>query len=230
MAKNQLVIACFFIMLLILFGCKKQSNQAEVVPMQRTSDLAFELNYHKQKIKNLEFFRIEEYPYITELQGGYWLDYYVDTSLDYWIQYLILMDQKRVVDTISGMSYGLKFRNLGFIAFDFQDEFMFSNSFGYWDACPSSLIVKETGESIFDGFLIDSCNNYLFFTHHDFLKKSDTIFCYNVNTAKKECCKVPTNVLESAEELGRSKIRYSSKMYYICNSNGVCKTLEKFEP
>jgi hypothetical protein len=73
---------------------------------------------------------IKENPYSdnydTVIKGGFSISYYHDTE----DQYLIYKKGQKVIDTIGSCSLGLLYKNLGYICADFDNTFVFVQSFG----------------------------------------------------------------------------------------------------
>ncbi|UKN01333.1 hypothetical protein K6119_16520 [Paracrocinitomix mangrovi] len=195
MANKLLLNAVFFI--LILIGCRGEDQEIAEAKRQSSESDQYDLGLYEpvpEEVEEYEYKYVNEpYPYDTSLSGGYHLSYRVDTLYEESMQYLLLMKNNKLVDTISGMSLGLIFRNLGFIIADYNDFFLFGNSFSFGSQNNCSLIQKSNGKTVCSGFFLENSveDNWFMYTSDDVMDGLDTLFYIDMTTLKAEYFPVP---------------------------------------
>lgn len=148
----KITLITFFVYLLA-FSCqlnKPESKSLKTNTQQivYTSD-PIESEEEEIKREYLEFLdRVRENPYSsafqTTLSGGYSIMHSFD-SLE---QYLILKKGKKFVDTIGGGAFYELYKNIGYIAADFDNYFVFAFSYGSGNPHYIKLLEKGTAKNL----------------------------------------------------------------------------------
>lgn len=86
--------------------------------------------------------------YATKLKGGFSISHHFD-SID---QYIVYKKGEIIIDTIGDCSLGLPYKNLGYIAADFDKSFVFMQSFGSGNPPIIQLYEKETAQNLIEEF------------------------------------------------------------------------------
>jgi len=98
------------------------------------------------------------YDYKTVLKNGYTLEHkvYIESgSLDT-LQAIVLMNGIRKIKELSeGNSYDLPHKNIGYVTADFDNSFVFVQSFGSGNPNYFQLIDKKIGEELRTGVWVD---------------------------------------------------------------------------
>ncbi|MDF7800825.1 hypothetical protein P4C99_15225 [Pontiellaceae bacterium B1224] len=134
-------------------------------------------------------FELTPYSYFpTNLSHGYSLSYrvYRDVSDDHVMQCLTLVRGNQDIKKLSGMSYGLLQKNLGYIGADFDDTFLFVQSWGGGNPHDIQLIDKATGAIITEGTWV-SVNEEegLFLYLHDIFESTAELRLYDTRNKKE---------------------------------------------
>jgi len=205
-AKTLLISLVLLSSISGFFGCTAISNRVDAVPILQKPDLLFK---HEQKIKELHALNVEVIEG-SELSGGFSVEWSIDTLPDYgeWIQYMTLKKGEEVIDTLTGCSYGLNYRFVGWVLEDCGDSFIYSygNSMGYQPF--TAVHDKETAEILRRGFYVDfkkESGNY-YYSSTEFVDNNDTIFCYNLNDGQSTYFIPPAPIQNSGEELRMADI------------------------
>jgi len=100
----------------------------------------------------------EQYDFDTLIKNGYHLKYkaYRDKNSNELLQSLTLMKGNQEIKMLNETSFPMLFKNLGYIGADYENAFVFAQSFGAGNPTFFQLINKETGNSILTGTLVDS--------------------------------------------------------------------------
>jgi hypothetical protein len=98
------------------------------------------------------------YDFDTILKNGYNLSYriYADSIENDTLQSLTLVEKGRDIRTLNETSYPMLHKNLGYIGADFEDSFVFVQSFGSGNPQEIQLINKKTGKEIKAGTWVDA--------------------------------------------------------------------------
>jgi len=100
----------------------------------------------------------QPYDYDTILKNGYNLSYriYADSIENDTLQSLTLVKKGRDIRTLNETSYPMLHKSLGYIGADFEDSFVFVQSFGSGNPKEIQLIIKKTGKEIKAGIWVDA--------------------------------------------------------------------------
>ena len=99
-----------------------------------------------------------DYDYKKKLKNGYKLEYqvYVEPNSTDTLQTIVLMNGTIKIKDLNEGSYGLPHKNIGYVGADFDNSFVFVQSFGSGNPHYFQLIDKESGKSIRSGIFIDT--------------------------------------------------------------------------
>ena len=100
----------------------------------------------------------EQYDFDTLIKNGYHLKYkaYKDKSSNELLQSLTLMKGNQEIKMLNETSYPMLHKNLGYIGADYENAFVFAQSFGAGNPTTFQLINKETGNAKLTGTFIDT--------------------------------------------------------------------------
>ena len=149
---------------------------------------------------------IERYTYDTILKGGYKIIFNVDDSM----QYLYLKQHHKIITELSSCSRGLPYKNLGYLAADFQNYFLLAHSFGSGNPTNIELIEKRTGKNILPNGaawidVIES-KQMLLYSEQDVPGEKDQMVLYDIPTKKKQWFHFPKAVFGEPQVLNRISI------------------------
>ncbi|WP_196887899.1 hypothetical protein [Aureivirga sp. CE67] len=133
---------------IVFFSCqnkKKKSGADNSTNQFDTTDIA-------QTI-----FDFEPYDYDTILNGGYNLKYkvYKDQKTNEKLQSLTLRKGNKEIKVLNETSFPMLFKSLGFIGADFENSFVFTQSFGAGNPSYIQLINKASGQELLKGTWVD---------------------------------------------------------------------------
>lgn len=183
--------------ILLLISCNKgvQKNNSEhktesKITKERMNKIHSTTSEEKIKAEKKDTITIEylnknfAYDFDTKLSNGYSIEFsYFKNNKDNFIEKCLTLKKKnKIIDTLNIMGYGAPDKNLGYIGADFKHYFAFVNSFGSGNPHEFRLIKKINGETIKEGYIIDSFNNPDFLLY---IKGHDSIMLYDV-TKKKD--------------------------------------------
>ena len=141
------------------------------------------------------------------LKNGAILKYVTDSKE----QFLLLEKNGRLIDTLASTSVGLDVKNLGYLVQDYEETFLFAQSFGSGNAHNIYLIDKATGQNkLGDDYYyfidLDTLSQTLLYSKSDVPSIDDTLFSINPVTGKKIYFEFPQIVLSEEEILNRIHI------------------------
>lgn len=144
--------AAFIFLIFIFCSCSnfKSEKQAESVLANETVETV---------VDNFELIdTAEQYDFDTLLKNGYHLKYkaYKDKNSNELLQSLILMKGNHEIKMLNETSYPMLHKNLGYVGADFENAFVFAQSFGAGNPTSFQLINKVTGNEIKTGTLVDT--------------------------------------------------------------------------
>ena len=117
------------------------------------------------------------YPYETELSHGYYLKHNVFRShkSKQFLQSLTLMNADSSIREFDSFSYGLPYKNIGYIGADFKNSFAYVQSYGSGNPHDLKLIEKQTGQILAEGIWVDANEKeeVIVFLYNDTLKIYD---------------------------------------------------------
>lgn len=155
--------------LLALFSCQQYSNSNSrdennldvdsiIVTTQLKKDLIETIK--NDRVPNIEdstwvFQNLKNnpYPYNTKLSNGYYLKHKVfkDPEGNQYVQSLTLMNAEKTIKEFGYSSYGLPYKNIGYVGADFNKSFVMVYSFGSGNPHIFELINKESGKKLRSG-------------------------------------------------------------------------------
>ncbi|RKR08291.1 hypothetical protein C8C83_5528 [Flavobacterium sp. 90] len=143
--------------LFILFSCTNHKNEIKNVTPNKVTKSEHKKTTEPENISKLVKSEIEPYDFDTILKNGYHLSYrvYKDNVEGDSLQSLTLVKGNRDIKTLSETSYPMLHKNLGHIAADFGDSFLFVQSYGSGNPDEMQLIKKENGISLKEGVIVD---------------------------------------------------------------------------
>jgi hypothetical protein len=150
----------FFILKLtfILSSCQKKEIESAKLEILEQNNLHQEDSSAKQmlRIEEPRDLEIEPYGFDTMLGDSFYLSYrvYNDTFENGKLQSLTLVKGKKDIKQISETSFPMLHKNLGYISADFEETFLFVQSFGSGNPHELQLILKETGEVLTKGVFV----------------------------------------------------------------------------
>ena len=96
---------------------------------------------------------------------------------------LVLMKNKKIIDTLNTLGYAALDKNLGYVVGDFENYFVFVQSFGSGNPHEIQLIRKKDAKKILEGYYAatDEKNELLLY-----YKGDDSLMYYNVKSKKNK--------------------------------------------
>jgi hypothetical protein len=146
----------FCVLMFLLFSCNQKKEVKDIVKI-KTAATDNKSDVVKQNTSEPIKPEIEPYDFDTILKNGYHLSYrvYKDSIENDSLQSLTLVKGNRDIKTLSETSYPMLHKNLGYIAADFGDTFLFAQSYGSGNPDEMQLIKKENGEELQTGIIVD---------------------------------------------------------------------------
>jgi hypothetical protein len=142
----------------------------------------------------------------TYLKGGFSIIYNTDDQ----DQYLIYKKGKRVIDTLNSCSIGLPEKNLGYVISDFDDTFIFGQSFGSGNPTVVQLYEKETGKNLIKEYSaiidVDRIKQILLYSENDVPNQKDKMTLFDIKNGIKKNYEFPKEIFGEAEILNRIHI------------------------
>ncbi|NRT16754.1 hypothetical protein HNP99_003126 [Flavobacterium sp. 28A] len=218
MKKSKIIILILFIIL----SCRTDKKESllgntengilEVNPKIDSNKVKLESN--KNKNTNEKDSTTENYD--VYLKGGFSVIY--STNNDE--QYLIYKKGEKTIDTISSGSVDLLIKNIGYVVADFDDSFVFVQSYGSGNPHMVQIYEKETAKNLIEensAFIdIDSSKEVLLYSKNDVPKPIDKMTLFDTKKRKKVDYKFPKEVFGEAEILNRIKlIKVTNKDFII---------------
>lgn len=183
----------FLLSLIALLSCQQhdgskkvheESSNSETISGSNKPIEVIRKNVNLQQTPNVQdsawvFRDLKEnpYPYDTELSSGYYLKHrvYRSSKSKQFLQTLTLMLTESSIKEFDSFSYGLPYKNIGYIGADFKNSFAFVQSYGSGNPHDLELIDKPTGEVLAEGIWVDANEKeeILIFLSNDTLKIYD---------------------------------------------------------
>jgi hypothetical protein len=199
------------ILILILFmiiSCKTDKNESvmkkndsEILKTNQAIDSSKNLIIINQKVEHST-----EESNDTFLKGGFSIIYNTDNE----DQYLIYKKGMKVIDTLNSCSIGLPKKNLGYVISDFDDTFIFGQSFGSGNPTVVQLYEKETGKNLIKEYSaiidVDSTKQILLYSENDVPNKKDKMTLFDIKKRRKKPYEFPKEIFGEAEILNRIHI------------------------
>lgn len=142
----------------------------------------------------------------TYLKVGFSIIYKTDDE----VQYLIYKKGKRVIDTLNSCSIGLPEKNLGYVISDFDDTFIFGQSFGSGNPTYVQLYEKETGKNLIKEYSaiidVDRIKQILLYSENDVPNQKDKMTLFDIKNGIKKNYEFPKEIFGEAEILNRIHI------------------------
>jgi len=143
-----------FVLILVLASCQNKNVKSK----NRNNNTATNIEEKRaDSIKVHSYLNENPYPYDTTLINGYHLKHKVSRDLEYgdFLQSLTLYEGSLKIREFSPSSFGLPYKNIGYVGADFEDSFMIFYSFGSGNEHLFELIHKKTGQLIEEGIWVD---------------------------------------------------------------------------
>lgn len=148
----------------------------------------------------------EPYDYATTLKGGYTISFKIDDSL----QYLYLQKEGKTISQLASTSKGMLYKNLGYVAADFNNYFVLAHSFGSGNPHQIELVQKTTGKnSLKEGAAwIDASveKEFLLYSDNATPGPKDKMALYNIRTDETQFFSFPADIFDRPEVLNRIQI------------------------
>ncbi|GAB4093792.1 hypothetical protein [Flaviaesturariibacter terrae] len=144
--------------------------------------------------------------YPTKLKGGFSIAYGFNTE----DQYLLYKKGERVLDTIGGGSLGLIYKNLGYVAEDFDHTFVFAHSFGSGNPHYIQLLEKETLRNLIpDGSAwidVDTVRQLLLYSPVDVPEPGDSMTLFDTRSRAQRSYPFPKEIFDGPQVLNRIRL------------------------
>lgn len=184
--KTMTKTVSFLIFSLMVCSCNFINNKEKII-IDKKDSISEPIIVEKNEIMTIEKLD-KEYPYEfdTILKRGYKLhfEYFKEKENTEIEMALILMNNHIIIDTLNIMGYGAPHKNLGYIGADFDEYFVFVNSFGSGNPHEMKLLKKNNAEKIVEGFFVDAdekneillyCKGYDSLMIYDIKKRTDKL-------------------------------------------------------
>lgn len=98
------------------------------------------------------------YPYDTILKGGYHIKHLVYKEKEYgsFVQSLYLYKNTVMIKELGSFSFGMPYKNIGYVVADFQNSFVMCYSYGGGNPHMMELVDKKTGKILKEGTWVDT--------------------------------------------------------------------------
>lgn len=191
----------FTFIVLLLISCNNQNKISETKQSQKDT-IKNQVNNKKEEVWTIERLN-KEYPYYfdTLLKNGNNLHFErinkSEVINDIECQ-LTLVKGKNIIDTLNIMGSAPVMKNLGYIGADFNEYFVFLQSFGFGNPHEMQLLRKEDAAKIVSGFIVDAdeknelllyCKGYDSLMLYDVNRKTDKLLV-NLNNCNYITCMV----------------------------------------
>lgn len=212
--KKIVILTLMFFVFLSCKTDKKKSNlikdKKEISIISQTIDSSKNLKKINQKSENLSEENNDIY-----LKGSFSILYSTDDEL----QYLVLKKGEKTIDTLNNCSIGLPLKNLGYVVFDFEDSFVFAQSFGSGNPHMIQFYEKETAQNLIKEnsaiIDIDSTKQVLLYSENDVPKLNDRMTLFDTKNRKSKNYEFPKEVFGEAEILNRIHLVNLSEKEFI---------------
>jgi hypothetical protein len=169
---------------------------------------------------------IRSYDYQTKLTGGYKILFKADDDTEY----LYLTKKGKKIAELSSGQTGMPYKNLGYVAADFNDCFVLVHSYGSGNPHEIELIKKSTGKNILkiNAWWIDVIEKkeVLLYSNQDVPTEKDRMILHNIRTGQKRSFPFPKDMFDEPMILYRIKIKTLTSKFLIIEYevNGHSKT------
>jgi hypothetical protein len=183
------------ILAFIFNGCIDDNRVGQQVPPEQLLSNVI----HDSIIGNDEI-PSTSYPFDTTLAQGYHLNFRItiDTTENDSIQRLFLMKNDDEIIELSSTSYGIPHKSLGFLWADFENSFVFVQTFGGGNPRTVQLIEKKTGKNLIEEFSVlidvDETSQMMLYSENDTPNPSDRMTLYDVKKNVKKQYEFPSDV------------------------------------
>ena len=98
------------------------------------------------------------YPYDTLLSNGYYLKHEVfkDPEGPQYLQHLVLWKDDLLIKEFPSSSFGLIYKNIGYVSADFEKAFVMTYSYGSGNPHRIELVDKASGQVVVTGTWVDA--------------------------------------------------------------------------
>ena len=153
---------------------------------------------------------IQENPYAdnfdTALKGGYTITYAFNAEE----QFLLYTKGATMIDTIGSGSLGLPYKNLGYVAADFDKCFVWLRSYGKGNPHYLSVLNKETAQNLMPNAVafidVDQQNQLLLYAEKDIPQPSDSMVLLHIKTMQETKHPFPQDVFDGPQVNNRIKL------------------------
>ena len=201
------------LILFLILSCKTDKKQS-LMPKSESTILetiqiidSSKIKVENQKTENTKEKDSTDENYDTYLKGGFSILY--SSNKDE--QYLIYKKGEKIIDTISSGSVGLLMKNLGYVVADFDNTFVFVQSFGSGNPNMVELYEKETARNLIEQYSaiidIDSTKQILLYSENDVPKRKDKMTLFDTKKRRKVKYEFPNELFDEPEILDRIKLK-----------------------
>ena len=211
MTLNKLLV----LILVLTTSCKdNKTNSVATKGTTKYISINNVVDTNKIRVVDSNYFEIvneiKENPYSanydTTLKGGFSIAYYHDSS----DQYLLYKKGQKIIDTIGSCSLGLPYKNLGYVGADFENCFVFVQSFGSGNPHYIQVYDKETAKNLISDFGswidVDTNKQVLLFSIADVPSKTDSMTLFDVKKNTKRQYAFPSEIFNEPERLNRIRL------------------------
>lgn len=153
----------------------------------------------------IETMKENPYPYDTLLSFGYHLKHKVfrETGNQNFVQSLTLMKGIEKIKEFGYFSFGLPYKNMGYVGADYDESFVMVYSFGSGNSNRIQLIEKETGNELKKGTWVDvnESEQILLYLENDH-QDSEVLKIYDIKNQNEILIEGFTNSISANEEIG----------------------------
>jgi hypothetical protein len=150
---------------------------------------------------------ITESPYAAEydtaLIGGFSISFHYSKE----DQYLLYQKGQKIIDTIGNCSLGLPYKNLGYVGADFDNSFVFVQSFGSGNPNYIQLYDKETANNLIPNgsawIDVDKVKQVLLYSKADVPAPSDSMSLFDTKKNTNRQYAFPKEIFAEPQKLNR---------------------------
>jgi hypothetical protein len=200
----------FPVLILSCNNSKTKNDALKADTIKQPSNLSIQAKIDSNYLENINFIKENPYSdnYDTIIKGGFSISYVHDKEL----QYLLYKKGQKIIDTISGCSLGLPYKNLGYIGADFDRTFVFVNSFGSANPHYIWLFDKATAKNLIpDGSAwidVDTTNQVLLYSKSDvpFEEDGDSMTLFDTKKMMQKDYAFPKEIFCEPMKLNRIRL------------------------
>ncbi|WP_460558094.1 hypothetical protein [Ferruginibacter profundus] len=153
---------------------------------------------------------IQENPYAAEydtsLKGGFSISFHHNTE----DQFLLYQKGQKIIDTIGNCSLGLLYKNSGYIGADFDNSFVFVQSYGSGNPDYIQLYDKETATNLIANgsawIDVDTARQVLLYSKADVPLPSDSMSLFDAKKNTNRQYAFPKEIFDEPQRLNRIRL------------------------